>query len=94
MMEFKDKNSNITIINNIFSKNLCDMSACIHAVQQAGILFLKNNKFIENYAITLNRIYIGTGSVIQLYGNSDTKVISSNNIYLFNEAEYSGFKFL
>lgn len=88
MLIFDQKESNVSIIDSLFQSNSADMIGCIYAYQKNGIVFLKNNTFYSNKAITGNRILVGCASVIQLSGIF-ASLISQKNLFYYNEAEYS-----
>ena len=66
------------------------MATGINDVHLSGTIILKNNRFVNNKAITQNRVLIGSGAAIQISGSSFTIVKSICNIYIFNEMEYTG----
>ena len=80
--------SNISITNSYFSNNLAEMVACINAYQRQGTVHVLNNTFLRNSAITVSRVMIGSGSVIQASGTF-TIVTSNSNLFFQNNAEYA-----
>lgn len=89
-IEFNHYSSLILIEANYFEQNLADWSTAINAVHLSGTLVMKNNKFVNNKAITQNRVLIGSGAAVQISGSTFTIVKSSCNIYIYNEVEYTG----
>lgn len=88
MLIFNHPQSNVSIINSFFQANSADMIGCVYAYQKKGIVFLKNNIFFKNIAITINRVLVGSASVLQISGIF-ASVISEGNHFYFNNAEYS-----
>lgn len=88
MLIFDKKESNISIIDSFFQSNSADMIGCIYAYQKNGVVFLKNNTFYSNKAITGKRILVGCASVVQISGIF-ASLISHRNSFYYNEAEYS-----
>lgn len=88
MLIFNHLESNVSVIESFFQSNSADMIGCIYAYQKKGIVFLKNNIFFKNFAITINRVLVGSASVLQISGIF-ASVFSENNYFYFNSAEYS-----
>ena len=88
MAQFNHKESNVSIVSSYFYKNLADLVTCIYAEQRQGVVHLFNNTFLENSAVTENRVLIGSASVIQASGIF-TVVTSINNLFFRNRAEYA-----
>ena len=66
------------------------MSTGIYAVHLSGTLIVRSNIFVRNKALTQNHVLIGSGAAIQIDGSTFTVVISTLNLYIFNEVEYTG----
>ena len=66
------------------------MATGINAVHLSGTTIIKNNRFVNNKAITQNHVLIGSGAAIQISGSSFTIAKSIYNIYIYNEVEYTG----
>lgn len=88
MLIFNHQESNVSLGDSFFYSNLADVIGCIYAYQKKGLVYLKNNTFIENYAITEKRRLIGSASVIQVSGIF-ASVFSYMNFFYYNIAEYS-----
>ena len=88
MLNFNNKESNVSIVDSFFYSNLADMIGCIYAYHKKGLVYIRNNTFIENYAITEKRRLIGSASVIQISGIF-AFVQSYRNFFYYNRAEYS-----
>jgi len=88
MIHFNHLNSNISIMNSYFINNLAELVTCIYAYQKKGAVHLLNNFFLHNSAITVNRILVGSASVIQASGIF-TIVTSSSNVFFQNWAGYA-----
>jgi len=67
---------------------MADMVSCLYVYPWQGVVFLENNTFVNNSAITLNRVLVGSASVMQISGLY-TVVVSISNIYFQNIAEYA-----
>ena len=88
MINFNHPLGNITIMNSLFADNLADMIGCIYAYQMQGTVYLFNNTFINNSATTINKLLVGSASVLQISGLF-TIVQSNSNVFLNNFAEYA-----
>ena len=88
MMNFNHPKSNISILNSYFSENLADMISCIYAYQMQGSVYIQNNVFINNSAITENHLFVGSASVLEISGLFSS-IQSVSNLFYNNHAEYA-----
>ena len=59
-------------------------------IQQEGMLYIMNNNFCENMAFTQYHILLGSGAVFNLGGSMYSQLISYENLYYGNVAEFKG----
>lgn len=90
--EFNHPNSFISIRNNLFFRNKATMAAGINVIHLRGGIEIIENIFCENVAASKTYVLVGAGSAFLIAGSIDTIVISSGNVYIYNQMEYCGLK--
>ena len=78
----------MTIFKSIFFDNMADMIVCIYVYPWQGGIVLNNNTFVNNSAITINKVLVGSASVMQISGFFTT-VYSIKNMFYQNFCEYA-----
>ena len=64
------------------------MIVCIYVYPWQGGIVLNNNTFVNNSAITINKVLVGSASVMQISGFFTT-VYSIKNMFYQNFCEYA-----
>lgn len=88
--EFNHPYSLISIQNNVFDRNKATMATGINAIHLTGTVEIIENIFSENVAASKTHVLVGAGSAFLIAGSQNTIVISSKNIYVYNQMEYCG----
>lgn len=87
---FFQEDSRVIIRKNIFQENFADFAGAIFSNNPSGVIYSIENSFLGNLVYTQQHILLGSGAVYNIGGTLNTIVISRQNLYFSNVAEYKG----
>lgn len=82
----------MSISKNFFTKNRADLAASINAAHIRGMIYISDNIFIENFAVTQTYVLIGAAAACLIQGSTKTMVSSHSNLYIYNILEFGGIR--
>lgn len=81
------------IRKNIFERNFADFAGAIFSNNPSGLIYSVENSFLGNLAFTQINLILGSGAVYNIGGTANTIVVSIQNLYFSNVAEFKGYLF-